>query len=219
MKIHVLKGKSNLSNTYLLESDSKEVIVIDPSDYNRINNYILDNDVTIRYVILTHEHWDHIIGLNQLREENNCKVISTKKCSEAIGNSKRNLSRYSPILSVTGESARAEVVCDKSEITFEDGYELWWNNQAIECIETEGHSECGCCILTGNILFSGDTLLENVDDIFRMPGANQKAFYEKTLPILNVMYEKNPDIIIYPGHGENMNLKGMIDKFKSNNFG
>ena len=60
MKIHVIKGKTNLSNTYLIQSDSKEIIVIDPSDYNRIKSYMLDNNVTIRYVILTHEHYDHI---------------------------------------------------------------------------------------------------------------------------------------------------------------
>lgn len=219
MKIHVIKGKTNLSNTYLIQSDSKEIIVIDPSDYNRIKSYMIDNDVTIRYVILTHEHWDHIVGLNQLREENNCAVISTMNCSEAIGDSKRNLSRYRTILSAESGSVRTEVICNKVEMAFEGSCELWWNNQTIKLIETAGHSDSSCCVWTENILFSGDTLLENVDDIFRMPGANQKAFYEKTLPILNVMYEKNPDIIIYPGHGENMNLKGMIDKFKSNNFG
>ena len=68
-------------NTYLLIKEEKEAIVIDPGVYdNSLVEFLKENNIEVRYVILTHLHVDHIIGLNNITNEfKDAKVIISKE--------------------------------------------------------------------------------------------------------------------------------------------
>ena len=63
MKIHQVYTESVLDNfTYLLELSDGSAIAIDPWDEVITNQLLADNSLSLKAIINTHEHWDHIQG-------------------------------------------------------------------------------------------------------------------------------------------------------------
>lgn len=209
MEIYVIKGEQNLSNMYLIKGENQEAILFDVSDYSRVRNIIQENKLKIKYVILSHGHFDHISGLNQLRQENDCKVISTNSCSKVLGNPRKNLSRYKRIIWPDATDG-LEVVCKEADITFESEMKIYWSKHEILIFQTKGHSDDSCCMMIEESLFSGDTILNNLYDIFRIPGADRDEFYRTTFLALKKIMQLHPKMIVYPGHGEIMKLTNAI---------
>ena len=140
----VLKFVSGFLDTsiYILEEDGY-FLVIDPAD----NAALLEKckDAASVTVLLTHEHFDHISGLNRIRElcasscvviagepyseriqDKNCVVIATKTCSERIQDARANLSAYADVLAELGGKQIPEhwspFCCKAADITFADRY-------------------------------------------------------------------------------------------------
>lgn len=212
MNVYTIKGECGLSNTYLLWKDEGDVIIIDPSDSRRLKDCILERSNKVCYTFLTHEHWDHIIGLNDLRDMGNVKVISTKRCSEAIQSSKLNLSKYMSFF--VQENLSYPFACDASDIIFEGMGHIEISGIEINLFETPGHSPGSCCIQIESMLFSGDSILGNLKDIFCMPRHNMEAYRKVTFPMLKQLYSCDKNIIVYPGHGEKSSLGNMIKRLE-----
>ena len=80
------------SNCYIISTgEPKNCILVDPSqeEGHSLRNYLLERELIPEFIILTHEHFDHIISVEYLRKEFNCPVVSTEKCSESIRDSKK----------------------------------------------------------------------------------------------------------------------------------
>ncbi len=206
------------SNTYVLQEEfqeEKQYLVIDPID----NDGILDelknaNSVT---VLLTHEHFDHICGLNKLRAAISCKVIASAACSERMQNVKANMSLYADIMAtVTKNEIQVPEFwkpfsCNKADITFDCSYTFTWMGHSVKLIATPGHSPGSCCILVDDKLFSGDTILEN-QIMIGFPGSSKKVFRKDTIPLLEkLLYSVN---CVYPGHGDVMTREEAIRAIK-----
>ena len=71
------------TNTYLLEED-KHLLIIDPGDYTAVLERC--KEAASVTVLLTHEHFDHVIGLNRVMDccASSCRVIAGEICSERI---------------------------------------------------------------------------------------------------------------------------------------
>ena len=187
------------SNMYVLMAEG-QALAIDPIDSEEVFDYLRSfHEIT---VLLTHEHFDHICGLNRIRAERKCVVIAQEKCSERIQNSKTNFSAMAEtMLELSGNKGKKIIepfVCKKADITFEEKMVLKWAGNDINIFSTPGHSPGSVCISVGDKLFTGDSLLER-GPMNRFPGGSDKRFREKTIPIL-IKLLKNTDII-YPGHG------------------
>ena len=190
------------SNSYLLKENG-QVLIVDP-----IENPIIFNNckgaLTVT-VLLTHEHLDHIYGLNTLRAKLRCSVITSKECSSRIENPKTNLSAYAEaMISLTERFPHKYLkpfCCMKADITFQDHYLFSWSGHQVEMFLTPGHSPGSTCILIENMLFAGDTLLEN-GLMTRFPGSNKYLYKTKTVPMLQRLLNKAS--VIYPGHGAAM---------------
>ena len=158
---------------------------------------------------MTHEHYDHICGLNELRDHYKCVVISTEKCSNAIQNSIENHSKsFGVYLHFLGKDEYRkelkEYICKPSDIIFEDCYEIIENNCHINIQKTPGHSPGGCCIIiNGKYLFTGDSLLWG-KTIINSRGGNKKIYEEYTY---HWLYGLDDNLLVYPGHGKEFLLK------------
>ena len=113
------------TNTYLLEEDG-HLLIIDPSDQAVVLEKCRNaSSVT---VLLTHEHFDHISGLNRIRDlcASSCRVIAGATCSERIQDEKGNLSAYADVLAELGDKQIPEhwspFGCKAEDITFESQY-------------------------------------------------------------------------------------------------
>ena len=74
-------------------------------------------------------------------------------------------------------------------------------------IATPGHSAGSCCILIDDMLFSGDTILENIN-VTGFPGGSRKKYREVTVPILKHIL---PGVrCVYPGHGDAMTREDAV---------
>lgn len=200
------------SNAYVLE-DEGTALVIDPVDTEEFWGFIERQKIRTADVVLTHEHFDHISGLNKLREKMGCKVYAHRKCSENIGIITRNLSSAAGVLVQVSEKLQGKdlfgepFICAPADVIFDENHVFFWKGHKVEMTHTPGHSAGSICVvLEEEILFSGDTLLEE-PTITRLPGGNKRIFCENTMPWLKEKLTMMKWIL--PGHG--MLIKNIFD--------
>ena len=113
------------TNTYLLEEDG-HLLIIDPADYADVLEKC--RNVASVTVLLTHEHFDHISGLNRIRDlcASSCRVIAGETCSKRMQDTKANLSAYADVLAELGGKQIPEhwspFACKAADITFGNHY-------------------------------------------------------------------------------------------------
>ena len=197
------------SNSWLIIENGNGVLV-DAIDSNQLYSEISElNDLK---VIITHSHFDHICGLNQVRKKRpDAKVISTHLCSEYMGNIYRNMSSSATaFMAFYNGSHNIEIepfTCKPSDITFNDIFEFQWNKRLFKLISYQGHSLDGLIVLVDDaIMFSGDTLL-SIPTVTRFPNGSTNSFWKDDIPrLMNLP----AGIVVYPGHGDPGTLSEMI---------
>lgn len=185
--MRVIKDDKNAmgTNSYLLILDNKDCYIIDASsDLDSFKTIIKDENLNLKAILLTHAHFDHIMGLKNLKEYFNVDVVCHIKEKNVLNNQNINLS------SMIGSKMEfeADVYLDSEEGTYD----------SIRYFLTPGHTSGGVCYLIGEHLFTGDTLFAGSIGRTDFPGGDYNT-------LINVIKEKlfvlNPDTIIYPGHG------------------
>ena len=203
MNITKLTSTKTICNSYLIEEDGF-VVIIDPGQDGVVETEIDSKGYTPEYILLTHEHFDHVEDLETVRRKYNVPVVASKLCSERLGNPKTNLSIIEDILSyyktgVITEEKSPRFACEEAEITFEGEYELKWRGHRFTFIEAPGHSPGGVLItLDGEHCFTGDYMLLNEETTLRLRGGSEEDFTMITEPIIDKIPKGT---IIHPGHG------------------
>lgn len=206
MQLLSFSGQYIDERMYVLRSE-KRVILIDAVRNEEADAYLKQIRPDDVWIILTHEHIDHIYGVNDLKEKFPCRVLCSLACGIAIGDPKLNMARYQEVI-LGRNGARSELDFNyqcSADQTFEETYSFDWQGHSFRLLETPGHSQGSICILLDEgAVFTGDTLLKNDPVITRLPGGDRFAYRQKTLPFLRSL---PPDICVYPGHGEAGMLK------------
>ena len=179
-------------NTYMIydEATSNGVIVDPGCDIEKILKMIEDKNIHIKYILLTHCHYDHIKSLNELKEKTGAEIVSGDNCS-------RNVKRININLSVYGLGYEINDV-NIDRVIF-DNEKLILDSLEIKCIYTPGHTDCSVCYIIDNEIFSGDTLFLRTCGRWDLPTGEfntlEKSIKEK-------LYSLPDDMNVYPGHGE-----------------
>ena len=199
MKIERVVSDLLASNMYLIEASGHGIIVDPCRDLSACNSALCYD-----WIFLTHEHYDHISGVDAWRERTGAKVICPSICGENLKDDKRNLSRYFQSFCelqtwVPYESGRTfEPYTTHADVVFDERMELNWQGHRIVLFAAPGHSEGGSCMLVdGTCLFAGDCLLPGNEPALRFSGGSRKQRKEKTLPLLR---ELPRETTVYPGH-------------------
>lgn len=197
------------TNSYLIIEAGHSILVDVPSD--KIIAEIEGLGVTLDYIILTHEHADHLWGLNRVRVYFACSVIGQAMCSRHIQDSKNNNAKYYHVYYAIKYKKQNSGLfdptyrCDPVEIEFKDDYRLGWMGNELHLIHTPGHSEGSTIIkLNDSCIFSGDTILKGQETYVELTNGSEKDYKKYTEPIIK---EINPEIRIYPGHGDPFQFK------------
>lgn len=194
------------ANMYLIHENGHGIL-IDPYDDPVMNAGIENAVERVDYIILTHEHYDHISGTDALRQRFQSRVLCGGVCGERIRNATDNFSRYfnAYVSLQTGETVPEELLPEEEYVTvadedFTEYRELFWQGHRLELRETPGHSPGSICILLDRTsLFSGDSLLPGGKAMVRFPHSSRRQYEEKTLPYLRSLPR---DVTVYPGHYE-----------------
>lgn len=184
------------SNCFLVvDEESKHCLCIDPASEKseREIAYIEQNELTLDYIFLTHEHTDHTWGVNALVERFPfVKVVCSEVCKQNLA---KEFQAY--FLFYYDNPDYQYTVC-KVDKTIEDcGLVLSWQDYEIRFIPTPGHSMGSICVEIDEKLFTGDAIMQAKPYINRRNGSKE-LFFESVKMILNTMPQ---DTMVYPGHG------------------
>lgn len=205
----VTKDPLTDSNCYMIEEEG-HVLIIDPNQKQTITKIIEEHHWIIDYVILTHEHCDHMQGLNNLRKCYQFPVIAQEKCSKNLANKVKNMSGMMETY-LYFKNGGKEIIpyepftCEPAEITFDKTHDFTWRNHKFQLRLVPGHTAGSCCILMDRInLFSGDYLLPSDEDPTIFPGGSKEDYENYAKPWMESL---NEGLHIYPGHGKDYILK------------
>ncbi len=153
---------------------TREVAVIDPAwEVDRILSLARANDLTITTILITHSHFDHINGVEDLLHHTRAKVFINKAEAEFMKAVWPDLVKVE-----SGESTRVGDV----DITF---------------IHTPGHTPGSQCFLVHNHLISGDTLFIQGCGRCDLPGSNPEDMYYS---LTEKLAKLDDQTIVFPGH-------------------
>lgn len=207
------------SRMYIMinDLDQKEALIIDPLKSEEALSIL--NTLTHAVVLFTHSHYDHISGMNWLRDQVSCTLLCSVCCGNKIGDPHQNLAAFSNILIMDKTEEEQALCMDFFELdyicqadkTFETEINFPFGSYQVGITHTPGHSDCSQCIrltasqpgLTPEIVFTGDSLVNGHKIITRLPQGSKKDYISVTKPYLEAIPE---DTLIMPGHG-NWNLK------------
>lgn len=179
------------TNCYLLtDKDTGEMAVVDPGGKNeQLIEYITDNGNKLKYVLLTHGHYDHIGYAKQMSDIFGAEILCSKNANVFLSDNMLNHSMYHDDIEVI-KPFSADVILKDNDV-------IKLGNTEITFIETPGHTNgCGC-FLFDDIMISGDTLFcESFGRTDLPTGSLSKLF--TTFRRLNAI---DKDYVVYPGHG------------------
>lgn len=192
------------SNCFVISDKAKSTycIIIDPGTPSCENliDYLTSNFLIPEYVILTHEHFDHISGVPVLKRLYDFKLIASVECSKAIQNPKLNLSLFRDGIGFSLYAADVEISNHTS---------LVWNGYWGQIYIAKGHSSGSILFELDDNIFTGDTLLWNTQTVTKLPTGSKKEL-EKSLDLLkSLSCQKN--MHVYAGHGIDFDLKKCVD--------
>ena len=200
MKIDIIKGTLIKTNNYII-GDEKEVVLIEASaNFDEVKNKVADRKVLA--VLLTHGHWDHFYYLDRYLSKFKCKVYMTKEAFDKINyRSGTFYADRNPNINLSEKDVCFIKDCDV----------LKFSNLTFNVIETKGHTDCSVSFLLNNeFLFSGDTLFKDAVGRCDLPTSN----YQDLINSLKKLFTLNPDIIVYPGHGNSTTLSAEKENLK-----
>lgn len=178
--------------------------VIDPGSEcsDDLETKLVELGIYPKYVILTHEHFDHIWGCNFLIEKYHSTIISSSVCSEAIQDAKRNHSLFYNQKAFTVPAA---------DVYVEDIAFCWnWNGRNVRFFIAEGHTSAGICFSIESFLFTGDTLLKDLRTVTKLFCGSKERLL---VTIDEIRKLQGLGYYVYPGHGDGFELDGYdLDK-------
>ena len=187
-----------ISSIMYIIIENNEALVIDPNISDEAFRLLSESGVSKVLILLTHEHCDHITGVNWFREHFETTVLCSEKCAENIEKPDKNFSQYFDVL-LMGKNTDLHMkpFSCSADKTFRGDVELHWNGHKLYLRECPGHSEGSICIILDDMYaFTGDYLIPNQKVFTNIPGGNKKIYNETTVPYLVTLNK----FIIMPGH-------------------
>lgn len=188
-------------NTYILYDESKECIIIDPGcfdkkEQNEIIDFISSNKLVPKYILITHGHIDHVLGIEFLKnalqipvwipmeEEDTYNAVPTYASSYGFDGYKHSAADY----------------------LIEDGEMMQFGDSSLETISAPGHSVGHVAFVNKdeNICIGGDILFSGSIGRVDLPGGDYDTLISS---IKTRIFVLNESMVVYPGHGPTTTIK------------
>lgn len=204
MDIIKLDSRGFASNTYILVS-GQDAAVVDPSaPLSEIKASL--GSLKLRYILLTHGHFDHILTLDSLRASYKCEVLIHENDAKMLTDPSINASE---VFGMEFASLGADEVISDGDI-------ISLGKEKIKVISTPGHTPGSVCYDCGSDIICGDTLFSTGYGRYDLPGGDPRVLFNSLSLLSRINY--NP--MIHPGHGASVHLNDadIIRTIRNNNF-
>ena len=189
MRIRNLCRGGWASNCYLV-SQGTDAVVIDPSSpAAEITALLADAGLTLRGILLTHGHFDHILSLDTLRDATGAPAYLHREDGDFPADPEKSC--YLGFLGRDVRHRGTEVLLEGDEV-------LTFGSLTFRVLHTPGHTGGSVCYRCGDALFTGDTIFAEGYGRTDLPGGSW-ATLRDSLALLAGMQKEG--LTIYPGHG------------------
>ncbi|MBR5334378.1 MAG: MBL fold metallo-hydrolase [Alistipes sp.] len=201
MKIARLIFNPIQENTYVVWDDTLEAVVIDAGNMGERENdvlakFIADNGLKPVLALNTHGHFDHLLGVDFLRNRYGAKLAMSSKDEFLLKGA-----------SVSAElfGIRAGDLPEAIDIDLEGEESVKFGNTELKIIPVPGHTPGHVAFYEpeSKVLFTGDTLFRESIGRTDLPGGDyswiMRSIIENILPL-------GDEVKIYPGHGDMSDL-------------
>jgi glyoxylase-like metal-dependent hydrolase (beta-lactamase superfamily II) len=175
------------ANCYVIAfTKAKEACLIDPGgEPQRIEEFIRNRGLNLKFIINTHGHGDHILGNGYF----NVPVYIHKLEKDYLTDPKKNLSGMYGLSVKLPEASKL----------LEDGDKVYLNDLEMEIIHTPGHTPGSISIKLDGVVFTGDTLFAGGVGRTDLPDGDEETLFDS---IKNKLFVLDDDTLVYPGHGD-----------------
>jgi len=198
MKIkRVVVGNLQTNCFIAYDDSSKNCLIIDPGDdAEYISSVIRDLELKPVAIIATHAHYDHIIGVNELKVNFDIPFFLHKKDEKLLAWMRKSAKLFGS--EDPGPPPKVDKYLEKGSLTFKD--------LSFKIINTPGHTPGSVSLYskTDNMIFVGDLIFEN-GGVGRtdLPYADKASLDTSIRDILNLP----KDTIVYSGHGNDTSIR------------
>ncbi|HEY9766207.1 MAG TPA: MBL fold metallo-hydrolase [Chroococcales cyanobacterium] len=188
MEITCITVGSFSENAYFVV-EGKDAIAIDPGDQSRqLIDWLEKRDVSLGAIICTHAHLDHVGAVQAMSKKTGAPFLIHKDDAPMLA----SVPSQALLFGLTGRPA------PKPDRLLEDQEELRFGSLNFQVLHTPGHTPGGICLLSGGVLFSGDTLFAGSVGRTDLPGGSHSQLI---LSIHDRLMTLEDSVLVYPGHG------------------
>lgn len=195
MKIETFIVGQLQNNCYILYDEmTKEGFVVDPADEpDRIQDFLKEECLSMKYIVCTHAHFDHIGALMEIKEFTGAPIAIHKNDLPIYAVAEQHAAMWGFQIDPLPEP----------ELFVYEGYSLSAGSVKFQVMHTPGHSPGGICLYGEGILISGDTVFAGSVGRTDLPGGNIGELKKSFSRIMNLP----PATKILPGHGPSSTIE------------
>ncbi len=177
------------SNVHIYSNNSEAMIIDCGAPISNAKQYIAQNSLTVKYIVLTHGHFDHVAFIDDYANAfPNAKIVCHEAEKTVLYNPEANLSPY----------FSCEAVYDYPYTTVKHSDTLTVGDATFKIIHTPGHTPGSICLYCNEekIMFTGDVLFDGTYGRTDFPYGDTEQMFNS----LKMLLKMDGDITFYSGH-------------------
>ncbi len=184
-------------NCYLVKYNNYNFLIDPGSEFKRIKEYIIKNNIKLDFIINTHAHYDHFGAAIDLMKEFDVPFYMHENESEIMADSKKNLSSL---------LSSGNLLLQTCTLISGDIVENFLKT-GIKIMNFAGHTPGSIIIKVEDNLFTGDILFKGSVGRTDLPGGNNRKMKDS----LKIIKSFDKKLKIFPGHGPESNMEEELE--------